>query len=317
MSHSPRNVVILPQDGDGERLSETSKFCLDVAIHRDGFIDEIWVLGPKNGPVRTNSSVFAQWNRNATVRDFHLDPKIWPMDVGNNLYLQSPLSVYDALRNHLIPENIYIPLRGAGAFFILQARKAGLIPRAANIITSCYLPRRLEQAGSLILPQNMSGVVDFELEEQCAALSDEIWVGHDALIDEISKTFGLAQRDKIVTLPLLHPDHPLKPIDKHIIFAGLPLPLYGFDAFCDLAEQRENELESVTVLLRSTADKDAIKWAKSARKRLSGLNLTLKWETADKPVALLGGVESGVFVSLMRAPVFTKEELVLILICLK
>ena len=307
MSDLPRNIVVLTLHTVEEGLTPASEFCLDVALHRDGFIDEIWILTQGQAIFDLPNVRFARWDEKSKIKYINLDTTIWPMDAGNNLYLNLPLSVYEALKANDIPEKIYTPLKGAGAFFALQARKGGLIPETTKFITSCYLPRRLELSGSLTLPEHIKNVVDCELEEHCAGLTDEFWISQTTLVGEISKIFNLANHDKIFTLPLPAENQPLKPIGRHIIFAGLPVPLYGFDAFCDLAERLEDDLDEVTVFIQSTRNKTTQRWANSAYKRLSELNVTLNWQYKDNPGDGLEGLKTGVFIALMRAHCFPAE----------
>ena len=307
MTDIPRNVVIITQDTDSKILTKTSKFCLDVAFHRDGYVDEIWVLSPGYKPIETDNAQFARWDAKSQVRHFHLDAEIWPMDVGNNLYLRSPLCAYAALRTFPIAKDIYLPLQGGSAFFALQARKGGLIPETTKFIITCYLPHRLKQPGSLTLPEHINNVVDCELEEHCAAHMDEFWISHQSLEDNLSKIFNLMAKDKIFSLPLPAAAKPLRQASRHIIFAGPPIPLYGFDAFCDLAEQLKDEVEEVSVFLQTTSDKKALKRAKAAQKRLSQLGITLNWRYVDNPIQALDGSNDGVFVALMRAPFLPSE----------
>jgi len=307
LNTSLKNVVILLLEEDSHRLPKEAEFCLDVAAHREGHIDEIWVInrGPKS--MATNPSRFKRWGDTSKIRDFHLDPKIWPMDAGNNIYLRKPMSFYEALAGRPIPETIYTALRGAGAYFALQARKGGLIPDATKFITTCYLPHRLELQGNLTLPQHLKNVVDCELEEHCAKLSDEIWTSHEALNDAVLKAFRLPKNDSVFSLPPTPTPQSLKPIGRHIIFSGPALPLYGFDAFCDLAEKLEDDLDQVTVLLQATHHKEASRWAKSSKKRLSQLNITLDWQSVSDPIDKLETLESGILVALMRAEVLPAE----------
>ena len=53
--------MIITQDTDSKFLTKTSKFCLDVAFHRDGYVDEIWVLSPGYKPIETDNAQFARW----------------------------------------------------------------------------------------------------------------------------------------------------------------------------------------------------------------------------------------------------------------
>ena len=303
LEYLPRNVVILPLEDSGPSLTGAAEFCLDVVLHRDGYIDEIWIISSRQTYEKISRAQFSAWGANLQVKYFHLDSKKWPLDVGNNLSLRLPISVYSALREHHIPERIYTPLNGAGAFFALQARKGGLIRETTKFITTCYLPRRLEVSGSLILPQNINNVVVSELEECCASFSDEVWVSHEMITDDISKVLKIPNKDRIFALPLPAVRSRLKPAGRHIIFSGQSLPLYGFDAFCDLAVRLEDELEEVSIFIHSKCDNTASKWSKIARNRLRKLNFTMNWISYDNPRALLemlNNVDQGVFVALMR-----------------
>jgi len=295
------NVVVVSLDTEGN-LSQSAKFCLDVALHRDGHVDEVWVLISEGRPKKLSNSFFSAWGRQLKTKHIHLDEKTWPMDVGNNIYLRLPLSFYDALRKNNIPKTIYTPLNGGGAFFALQARKGGLLPKTTRFITTCYLPRRLEQLGNLTLPKEIHNVLDSELEELCAKLTDEFWISHDLLSNQLTQIFRLLNVKHIYALPLPAERQPLKQIARHIVFAGHSLPLYGFDAFCDLAHKLENELDEVTVIIQSSLDTEAAKWAKIAKKRLEKLNVILNWHYVDNPIERLNEIEYGVLIALMRAP---------------
>ena len=293
------NIIALPQELCIPYLHEAARFCLDVAKSQGAQPDEIWIIGaraPKPG-------AFAPWFDASIVKTKTLDQKIWPLDVGNNRLLRIPLSLYESIK--AAPReltHIYAPLNRASAYFALMAKRGGLLPDDLTIELTAYLPRALELSGGLILPLELSDVIDSEMESAAASMADALWISHEAIRDGLLSRLELTSLKTIRTLP--NPDDPpqLKPVGKHIVFCGQANPLYGIDAFCDLAEGLEDSLEQVTVITPRRAGRT--KWSKAIKARLGALPAKLIWQERGDVEAAISTLDDGVLIAPMRAAVY-------------
>lgn len=264
----PHTVIALPQNLCRPQLAEAAVFCLEVAATNKIIPDEIWVLGGDLPPAGT----IEHWFPDAVIRTITLDSKCWPLDVGNNQFLQTPLTLYAALRDSS-PTKLITPLNGASAYFAMMARTGGLLDKSCEIIQTCYLPTAFESEGSLILPTELSTVLNTELESWCAQHADTLWITHGSLKQIIADKLSMPTKT-IKALPLKAPN-PAQTSARHIVFAGVPSPLYGFDAFLDLAESVGETVKQISVFLKHTDQHKS--WQLSGYKRLHNLKAKLNW----------------------------------------
>ncbi len=265
---SAKTIIALPRNLCWPQLSEAALFCLEVAAKQDFRPDEVWVLGEDT----PNSAAIERWFPDAKIRNIEIDQKRWPLDVGSNQFLQTPLTLYAELRDNA-PAKLIAPLHGATTYFALMARAGGLLDQSCEIIQTCYLPTAFESEGSLILPTELSTVLDTELEAWCARHGDALWITHDGLKQTIADKFDMPLKT-IRALPLKAAKSAQTPA-RHIVFAGVPSPLYGFDAFLDLAESLDDEVEHISAFLKGTDDHKS--WQQSGYKRLHALKAKLDW----------------------------------------
>lgn len=197
------------------------------------------------------------------------------------------------------------PLSGGTAYFAMMAARAGALSSECEFITTCYLPRQLNLSGGLVLPEKIDDVIACEIEKRCLEFSNEVWVTHSRAIDEIAKAYGLAGYGHFKSVKAASASKPQasKP-PKHIIFAGDPTPLYGFDAFCETAEALGSEFTDVTVMLPPHQAGSRI--ASAARKTLSAHSFTLNWIESDDYTGELSKCAPGIVIAPMRAPVFPR-----------
>ena len=266
---SLKTIIALPQNLCFPQLSEAAIFCLEVAAKIKMAPDEIWILGEDE----PDAGAIEHWFPDAVIRTVPLDTKHWPLDVGSNQYLQTPLTLYAALREST-PAKLVTPLHGASAYFALMAQAGGLLDNSCEIIQTCYLPTAFESEGSLILPTGLSTVLDTELETWCAGHGDTLWITHDGLKQTIADKLGMSPKS-IKALPLKAAKS-VQTSTRHIVFAGVPSPLYGFDAFLDLAESLGDEVSQVSVFLKDADDHKS--WQQSGYKRLHALKAKFDWQ---------------------------------------
>ena len=292
-------IIALPQELCIPYLHESARFCLDVAKSQGAEPDEIWILGAR----APKAEVFAPWFDVAIVKSQSLDQKTWPLDVGNNRLLRLPLILYEAIK--AAPgkiTQIYAPLNRASAYFAQMAKRGGLLPDALSIELTAYLPRALELSGGLILPLELSDVIESEMESAAASMADTVWISHEAIRDGLLNRLELTSLETIRTIPKPAAPHQRKPAGKHIVFCGQANPLYGMDAFCDLAEGLAGSLEQVTVILPRGAGQT--KWSKAIKVRLSALPARLSWQETDNIDTALVALDDGVLIAPMRAAVY-------------
>ncbi|MCF6220169.1 MAG: glycosyltransferase family 2 protein [Robiginitomaculum sp.] len=292
---SAKTIIALPHNLYWPQLSEAALFCLEVAAKQGFRPDEVWVLG-EDAP---NSAAIERWFPDAKIRNIELGKKRWPLDVGSNQFLQKPLTLYAAMQDNA-PAKLITPLHGASAYFALMARAGGLLDQSCEIIQTCYLPTAFESEGSLILPTELSTVLDTELEAWCARHGDALWITHDGLKQSIADKFDMPP-STIRALPLKVAKSAQTP-KRHIVFAGVPSPLYGFDAFLDLAESLDDEVEHISVFLKGTDDHKS--WQQAGYKRLHALKAKLDWHRDADIYDHKDDLTDAVLVCPMRTPIF-------------
>ena len=266
---SAKTVIALPHNLCWPQLSEAALFCLEVAAKAKYMPDEVWILGEDEAELAD----IKHWFPDTKIRNMPLNKKRWPLDVGSNQFLQTPLTLYAELRNNA-PATLITPLHSASAYFALMARAGGLLDKSCEIIQTCYLPTAFESQGALILPTALSTVLDTELESWCAQHGDALWISHDGLKQTIAEKFAMPVKT-IQALPLKTANLSQTPA-RHIVFAGVPSPLYGFDAFLDLAESLNDEVTHISVFLKNTHTHKS--WQQSGYKRLHALKAKLDWQ---------------------------------------
>lgn len=293
------SILALPAHLCQPVLTEEAVFCLETAQKQADRIDEVWILGQRgNAPPAPG-----RWFENAKVRCLDLDAKLYPPDIGNNQYLHTPICLYQAL----VCENVsrlITPLCAGSAYFVLMAREGGLLPETLHIEQTCYLPSRLAIPASLVLPQHLEQVVDSELERQCARRGETLWTGHETLIPALCETFDI-QASKIKSLPLKTTTAVQSPPGRHLVFAGELNPVYGFDAFLDLAETLSRDQggrpEKISVFF--TGNRRDQLWQKDGYKRLKALDVDLDWQRNRDFHAYRDRLKSAILIAPMRAPV--------------
>ena len=284
-------IIVLSSSDCTPSLSERARFCLDVAKETKRQIDEIWILGQADPLGKAIFTGFEDVN----VRYIQLDQDIWPLDVGNNQYLEQPLTLYSQFRTSPV-KSIISPLKGGAIYFVLMAKASGLIAPDCHLITTCYLPRCLELEGRLILPTELQDVIESELESKCANMVDELWVTHESLIDDISDILSLTKRTHIKSKVLLRPQS-VNPLTRHLIFKGPLAPLYGFDAFCDLVDLMSADIEKVTIFAPEADIRNSIP------KVLRGASFELKLVSGPLQSDVVADMGGGILISPMRTAV--------------
>lgn len=295
------DVIVLPAILCEPIISEAAQFCIDVAHHCSSPTD-IWILGGKAKTKGKLAGAFPELN----VEQFQLDRAVWPADLGSNQMLKLPILLKEtclhACETKAI-KSIYIPLYGAGGYFLEMAIQAGILPRAPKIVTTCYSPLSFELSGSLTLPSELSEIVTCEMESICAKQSEEFWVPDTLVKDTIMETLGLKE-DKVVQLLPRSFEFSSKSASlntRHIIFCGALTPVNGIDAFCDLAEDldKSKKLDKVTIITPSNDDR----WSKATRARLFSLGAALDWKQKADVSRCFNSLSPGIFIYPMRAPI--------------
>lgn len=292
---SSHTIIALPQNLCFPHLSEAATFCLEVAAKNNWVPDEVWILGEDAPP----KGAIERWFPETVIRTMELDKKRWPPDVGSNQYLQTPLTLYAALRD-TAATTLITPLHGATAYFALMAHAGGLLNKSCEIIQTCYLPTAFESEGSLILPTELSRVLDSELEAWCAQNANALWITHDSLKLTIADKLDMPTKN-IKALSLKAPK-PTLTSARHIVFAGAPSPLYGFDAFLDLAESLGDEVAHISVFLKDMDEHKS--WRDSGYKRLHALKAKLEWKRGADIYDYKDQLADAVLICPMRTQVF-------------
>jgi glycosyltransferase involved in cell wall biosynthesis len=270
-------------------------FCLKAAKSRKFSADEIWILG---GPVLDAQS-FSPWYPNASVKTIVTDETSWPLANGNNAMLKTPYYLYDAVRSGS-DYDIFTTLAQAPAYFTMMARAGGLIGKNCTITQTCYLPQFLKSPGTLELPFDFADVVDADLERWCAMQGEHLFVSHPQLIGQISDKLNTDGRN-IKSVSVRENAKQVEMPDKHLLFAGEPSTLFGFDTFIELVEMMADKISKVSVLLHKGTEN--ARMAKLGKKRLGKLKIDIDWRE-DWDGSALPVDWNGVFVAPARAPLF-------------
>lgn len=298
-------VAALPAQLCETYVSESAQFCLDVALEENE-VSEIWILGGSAKP----SSILQEKYTHIKFKQFGLDQKHWPLDVGSNQILETPLILKQAFQseNTSPVSKVYLPLHSAAGYFLEMASIGGLLSPDLDIVTTCALPRSLELPAELILPSTLKDVVTCELETICARLSKEFWITSSAVKTSVMKALSLENSDHIHIFQESAQQANDGPDGQHvstshIIFDGPLSPVYGADAFCDLAEllDAEGKLDRVTVV----SSAPTTNWSKNIKKRLSKLKANIVF-TQSVDLTAKPNID-GVLIAPMRAPVLPKS----------
>lgn len=262
--------VILQRDCVHPRLTDEALFCLEAAQQSTSKASlHIVVLSLK--PHQDYPALSAY----TSVVTWTLDTDLWPQDMANNHLIWPAMAAYQGLKENFTPTapNFFTPLREGVAYFILQAKKSGLLFDNLALTQTIYKPIGLETQARLQLPLNMSPVVHDSLERWCVKAGTALMSTHVETHRAIEKWADV----KLPTLTALMPDAAFTaltandPKSQHLIFVGNPSPVDGFDAFCDLAIMRaqQGHVEKITIKLTDKPDSLDIK--RPSLKRLKKL----------------------------------------------
>ena len=298
-------IVALPASPCEPELSASAQFCMDVA-QADVKPSQLWVLGG-TGPIPQSLS---ERYPDIAIRRAVLDRKTWPQDVGSNPILALPLTLYQEFSAHSAAHDltaIYTPLHGASSYFVQMALKGGLAAKPVAIHTTCYLPKSLAFPAGLILPTQYDDVVNCDMEAICAKASDTLWLTDERIKAQSLRALGLPLNHRAARIfsPKTPPKTPAKgnaaASARHILFCGEVSPVYGIDAFCDLAEilDAQGKIDKITLI----TPKRTTQWSSNIRKRLHALRAVVNWaDNADVSQAISSAMPA-VMIAPMRAPV--------------
>ena len=295
-------IVILPASTCQPTINETATFCLTTAL-KEGSVEQIWVLG---GSPEIKKTIAQQYN-SIVIRQFQLDEGLTPLDVGTNQMLTLPLILYQAFTAELPSpiSKIYVPLVGASAYFLQMAITGKLIDNPPEIITTCYLPRSFELSGAMILPTSYDDVVACEMEQVCARLATKMCLSSRFVKHEIIDTLSLPLDAQLrISCPDMDDEHisasSSQPSD-HIIFCAPLTPIYGIDAFCDLAESlvKQKKIKTISIVSPTQTSRRST----LIKRRLNALPVKLAWHTSGPDYEILNTLEPGILISPMRAPI--------------
>ena len=295
-------IVVLPASTCEPEFQESATFCLTTALN-EGPVGQIWILG---GSPRAKKTIAERYT-GIEIKQFQLDKNLTPLDIGSNQMMILPLILYQAYtakRPSLVSE-IYVPLLGASTYFLQMAITGKLIDSPPEIITTCYLPKSFELSGAMILPTTYNNVVTCEMEQVSARLATKICLSSCLVKDEVIDKLSLpleaqlriscpeADKQLISASSSQHNDH--------IIFCGPLTPIYGIDAFCDLAEElsKKKKIKTITIVSPTQSSPRST----GIKRRLSALSVELVWKTSDPEYEALNTLEQGVLISPMRAPI--------------
>ena len=282
-----------------------AQFCLDVAFKSDA-PSEIWILG---GSGRPNKALEAQYPKTA-IKYFRLDKATWPLDVGSNQILELPLTLWQAYGSEIQGqdvEKLYVPLHSACGYYLQMAKNGGLISQDFALVTTCFLPQTIEQPASLELPTAYTDVVTCEMEGICAQHSQEFWISHECIKPDIISQFSLSDDTCIKVLELGSSEMELKTdiATQRLVFCGPLNPVYGIDAFCDLAEVLDAQKKISDVIIFSNLQKS--QWSKTVKARLKKLKATIAYRPRSDFEAYVKSDQAGVLICPMRAPVVPRS----------